>query len=470
MFKKQLKIGFIFFAVLFFAVLSGLTAQAVAAGTVEVGEVRTLGNKVEVPVIIRNTPYLTSGQMDIMVAPGSKGVTLKSFEAGPLFKGTPFKTTERFVGNKLTLDFIGTEQRLNNQPIVVGYITYALSDSFTTGTSASLDVTNIVAKGRNGADILFETLSGKIEHKMPIGDVTGNNRVDASGAMRILQHIKGDTITNSEALLSADVDGDGVLTSDDAQQILDYATGKRTSFLAIEARELDNGVLQSDYSVTIKAKHGREPYQYKRSGTWPAGLVLNEATGEISGIPRTARDYTFTIEVTDGSGNKANRAFTMKVIDSNITKVEQIESINVKQDEKPVLPSEVAVTYKDKSTGKEKVTWPDIDTSKLGPVTVTGRVGDSGFTINVIVHVIDENYIKNIDVKYVQFMELHTIKIDVHRDVAIVRINDINMSLEENNQFTLITPSLKSNSYVTIRLYDKYGNLLETKSHKLTPN
>ena len=85
-----------------------------------------------------------------------------------------------------------------------------------------------MAKGRNNADIKITALNGKIENRMMVGDVTSSNKVGATGAMRVLQHLNGNYITDREQFLAADVDADGVLTQTDAMQILDYATGKRT--------------------------------------------------------------------------------------------------------------------------------------------------------------------------------------------------------------------------------------------------
>ena len=74
-------------------------------------------------------------------------------------------------------------------------------------------------------------------------------------------------------------------------------------------------------------------------------------------MPTRAGEYKFDIEVTDAVGNKAVRTFTLNIIDSNIVSVEAIAPINVKRGEIPNLPSQVKVTYKDKTTGIENVTW-----------------------------------------------------------------------------------------------------------------
>lgn len=453
------------------------TSSIIAAenSTIEVSEVRSLGEKAIVPVILRNTTYLTSGQLTISLSDTTnKGVSLASFKPAGLFDGEAFRTVHHLNGNTITVDFIsqtGEEQKLTDKAMVIGYITYNLSDEFVPGQSVSLDVSNVVAKGKKNADIAMTTLGGSITHRMLVGDVIGNNKVTATGAMRVLQHIKGDYITDREQFLSADVDADGVLTQNDATQILDYATGKRTTFLAVAAKEMNTAVLKSEYREVIEARHGRAPYEFKRkSGSLPAGVTLNVETGELTGTPTRASDYTFVVQVTDAVGDTADRTFNVAVIDSNITAVDKLNTVNVKRGETPVLPSQVTVTYKNKTKGKENVTWGPVDTSALGEVTVKGTIGDTGFIVQMIVNVVNENYIKNIAVGFFEMLNVYTVVVDTTADVYAMTVNNIPAHYEGNNQFSLASASFTAGSSVTIRLYDKYGNLLETKAQQLVIN
>jgi hypothetical protein len=47
------------------------------------------------------------------------------------------------------------------------------------------------------------------------------------------------------------------------------------------------------------------------AGQLPAGLILNAATGVISGTPTGSSGYSFTILVIDGLGNSARQTFSM---------------------------------------------------------------------------------------------------------------------------------------------------------------
>ena len=469
MLSKYFKIVTSLLMTMLFLVLSGYSAQA-AGETLEVGEVRSLGDEVKVPVILRNTTYLTSMNVEIMLPTTSKGVTLQGFEPARLFDGELFRTVSIQSGNTLKLDVLsqtGDAQQVKDKALVVGYITYRLSADFKPGDAAiSLEITHSQAVGRNGLDLIIIPLDGKVERKMPVGDVIGKNAVTVAGAMRILQHADN-PITDREQFLSADVDGDGVLTQQDAQHILDYITGMRTSFLAIQAKELDTAVLKSEYYEKVEGLHGREPYQFKRSGTLPSGIKLDDATGELTGAPSRAGTYNFGIIVTDATGETAERKFTIEVIDSNITSVEKLEPINVKRGETPALPSEVTVTYKDKTIGKETVRWSEMDTSILGTMVAKGKVGNTGFTISVTIHVVDADYVNHIETRYVQILGFYSVIINTEPDVATVTVNTIPAHYEGNNQFSLGSSTFKRASIITIRVYDKYGNLLETKQQQL---
>ena len=471
--KKHLKYGWTFFMALFLVVLSGLTVQAATVPTLEVGEARSLGDKVRVPITIYKTAYLTSIDATVTVPADQKGVHLQSFEPAGIFAGEQYRSIPDISGNTLSFDFLSEtvkEPTLSSKPTVIGYITYTLTPEFEAGQSVRLEIGEIRAKGRAGADLLFEPLHGKIERKLPIGGVISDNGPSAAAAMRILQHVDGtNLITEKEMWLSADVDGNGKLNQDDAQLILDYLAGITTSFLAIETVELDNAAVGSEYEEKITAKHGRGPYIFKNKGSLPSGLKLNPQTGELTGIVKTAKNYQFVIQVTDAIGNTAERAFAVDVINSNIIAADKLGMINVSQGGQASLPPMISVTYKDKTKGYESVTWDEVDTAELGEQTVKGVIGTSGFTVKIKVNVINENYVNGISIKKSSFLDLHTVVIYTVPEVYSVTINDTNMHYEGNNEYSLIVTGVPG-SNITFVLKDKYGNVLETKSQSLLPN
>lgn len=467
------------FASLLFAVsFLVLTEQgAQAAGEIlEVGEVRSLGSEVRVPVTLYQTAQLTSLNAEISVAENQQGVTLKKFEPAGIFANGTYRYAPNIVGNTLTIDFLSQADRdptLGRKATVVGYITYELSSAFKEGESVQLYIDSVRANGRLGVSFILHTLEGKIERKMPIGGVVPQAEgPNVAAAMRILQHVNGSAlIVEKEMILSADVNADGIINQDDAEDILKYVSGEKTSFLSVQLIEPQTAVLNSDYRETATAKHGRGPYTFKRSGTLPNGLKLDADTGEITGKPTRIGSFNFTITATDAVGNVSSpRAFQINVIDSAIASVEKLAMVNVKKGEKVSLPEQVAVVYKDKQTGFERVKWDEIDTDQLGEFIVKGTIGDEGFTITVVVNVIDQNYLNHVGVEYLNFLNIHTIIVSVNSSVTMVTLNDIDMHYEGNNEFGLVTSSFNEGTTAVIRLFDKYGNLLETKSHRLVGN
>jgi Ice-binding-like/Putative Ig domain len=78
---------------------------------------------------------------------------------------------------------------------------------------------------------------------------------------------------------------------------------------------LPPGAAQMPYSQSVTASGGTAPYVYTiASGTLPAGLSLNPATGLISGAPLGPGLSNFTIRATDANGCVGARPYTLGVL------------------------------------------------------------------------------------------------------------------------------------------------------------
>jgi photosystem II stability/assembly factor-like uncharacterized protein len=72
----------------------------------------------------------------------------------------------------------------------------------------------------------------------------------------------------------------------------------------IMTTSLSNGEVAAPYEVALEAAGGREFYDWSLiSGALPPGLTL-DSKGEITGIPQTSGDYSFTVRVTDSCRNQ----------------------------------------------------------------------------------------------------------------------------------------------------------------------
>jgi hypothetical protein len=89
-----------------------------------------------------------------------------------------------------------------------------------------------------------------------------------------------------------------------------------TTLLEIQtAYDLPEAAGSGVYSQTLRAGGGKPPYLWKvAEGTLPKDFTLDSTSGVLSGVPTTRGDYRFTVEVSDGSGTKANRLFRLGVV------------------------------------------------------------------------------------------------------------------------------------------------------------
>jgi len=86
--------------------------------------------------------------------------------------------------------------------------------------------------------------------------------------------------------------------------------------LAITTASLPTGTVGTAYpSTTLTATGGTPPYRQwaVTSGSLPPGIVLNNATGVISGTPTAAGSFTFTVTVADSANGAANRNYTIQM-------------------------------------------------------------------------------------------------------------------------------------------------------------
>jgi len=77
---------------------------------------------------------------------------------------------------------------------------------------------------------------------------------------------------------------------------------------------LPNGSIGTAYNQTVSGSGGTAPYTFAvTSGALPTGLLLNAATGAITGTPTTAGTFNFTITASDLNGCPGSRAYTIVI-------------------------------------------------------------------------------------------------------------------------------------------------------------
>ena len=84
--------------------------------------------------------------------------------------------------------------------------------------------------------------------------------------------------------------------------------------LLILSDVLPDATTTARYFFTLRAIGGTAPYTWTTSGgTLPPGVVLDSATGTLTGQPTQPGRYNFALRVTDGSGGAAERTYTVAV-------------------------------------------------------------------------------------------------------------------------------------------------------------
>ena len=139
--------------------------------------------------------------------------------------------------------------------------------------------------------------------------------------------------------------------------------------LAVTTASLPGGTVGATYSATVAAVGGTLPYKW--SGTVPAGLSLDPASGAITGTPTTAGPSTISVTVTDSAGANANNSYSVTFTLPAVNPVLSFTGLPATADPRSQLTFGVALSgpYPALLTGTVKLAFqPDTGTD-TGEVT-----------------------------------------------------------------------------------------------------
>jgi hypothetical protein len=488
-------------------VFAFVTDRAEAASTVyvQVGDKNAVGTSVNVPVYIRfvsDRPRellaLSNGKFTIESPSNASFLKVKGFKPSASFNGSKFQTFSRINGNEITVEFTSAENGANQQvkSALIGHIQYERSKSARRGESATIGMRDIFLSDRNGNAIAATPTSGKVEHNLMVGDIVGKDEVTPAAAIRLLQHVNNKRpIRNYEEFNSADVNGDGAADLADATMIMRYVTGLENSFLSMSSYELPFAALNVPYTARLEAVHGKAPYTWDVArGRLPRGLELNNETGEVTGIVTRESETDVTLVVSDVTGKKVERKFTVSAIKTDIQSVAKIPELTVIKGQAVTLPEKVFVTFTNGSTSELAVKWGTVDTAKIGTKYVEGQLEGQKIKVTAQVNVVEEGTeipeigsderedISNIQVKRFTLLSttMHTIEFDSSNNVfsatlsfgsgrsktVLPMIYDPDENFEQP-RFSRGTTLLQSTSEVTISLYNQVGTKISEQTFKL---
>jgi hypothetical protein len=87
-----------------------------------------------------------------------------------------------------------------------------------------------------------------------------------------------------------------------------------TQSLKVVTARVPNGKVLRPYRTRLRASGAAAPVRWQRTrGRIPPGVQLNTRTGVLSGKPRRAGRFHFTVKVTDALGQRSSKTFALKV-------------------------------------------------------------------------------------------------------------------------------------------------------------
>jgi uncharacterized repeat protein (TIGR01451 family) len=104
------------------------------------------------------------------------------------------------------------------------------------------------------------------------------------------------------------------LNAAEIKDIADAGADGKCKGLTISTPNIGSVQLSTQFSQTLETVFGVSPYTWSvLNGALPPGVSLS-SDGMISGTPTQTGEYTFTVQVTDGSGAIAEKMFTVEVV------------------------------------------------------------------------------------------------------------------------------------------------------------
>ena len=101
--------------------------------------------------------------------------------------------------------------------------------------------------------------------------------------------------------------GDRVFAASHSQSL----TASVLTPLFFKVGDLPTSELGQRYSARLTATGGVAPYTWLTDGNEPGGFDLDNATGEVSGTPKTAGTFEFVVSVIDARGQRVDRRVSL---------------------------------------------------------------------------------------------------------------------------------------------------------------
>lgn len=235
---------------------------------------------------------LTTAYNDIAATPCTVDLTGQNLGGLTLTPGVYCYSSSAQLTGALTLDALGNPNAL---------FLFKIGTSLTTASGSSVTVIN----GGSSCNRVF----WQVGSSATLGTGTA-----FAGDILALTSITLTTGANSSGRLLA---RNGAVTLD-TNNVNTCGTALPCQVITVNPATLPNGTVGTAYNATITASGGTAPYTFSvSSGALPTGLVLNPATGDISGSPTTAGTFNFTITAADANGCLGSRPYSITMAAPN---------------------------------------------------------------------------------------------------------------------------------------------------------
>jgi hypothetical protein len=231
---------------------------------------------------------LTTAYNNIAATPCNVDLTGQDLGGQTLTPGVYCFTTSAQITGALTLNALGNANAL---------FLFKIGSTLTTASASSVTVIN---NGGSSCNKVFWQVGSS---------ATLGTSSSFTGDILALSSITATTSasTNGRALArngAVTLDGNNVNT----------CGVSLCPIITVNPASLPNGVVGTAYSQTVTASGGTAPYVFSlSSGALPTGLLLNSATGAISGTPTAAGTFTFTITASDANGCTGSRLYEISI-------------------------------------------------------------------------------------------------------------------------------------------------------------
>ncbi|HXH39082.1 MAG TPA: ice-binding family protein [Thermoanaerobaculia bacterium] len=231
---------------------------------------------------------LTTAYNNIASTPCTVDLTGQNLGGLTLTPGVYCFTSSAQLTGALTLDALGNPNAL---------FLFKIGSTLTTSTGSSVTVIN---NGGSSCNKVF----WQVGSSATLG--TGSTFVGDILALTSITLTTGAN-TNGRALAR-----NGAVTLDTNN--INTCGVSLCPIITVNPATLPNGSVGVAYNQTVSASGGTAPFTFSvSSGALPTGLLLNSATGAITGTPTTAQTFTFTITATDANGCTGSRQYTITI-------------------------------------------------------------------------------------------------------------------------------------------------------------